>query len=261
MQKNGKESEPTERLARKELRHLSRFLAAWCDAVGIHPGDLADRAERIKQRWASERGLSPVQLKRFGSSRPHFYRLLKGQLHVEYGDREMLQYLSEIFEIDVVQLFDTLADRVWPTVHLAPSDYIEAPLKDRAAKGARYFFPPEQLVGCPMHHLYLELDSGGNSGLHRHFAGTEMMRLDEGESVSIRFPTRAKNRREIIMDRGETAFFDATLPHQVANPSDVYARLFVSRNYDFDQRLQDTAPGGVHELAGLLENAVEPDET
>ena len=181
-------------------------------------------------------------MKRFGSSRPHFYRLLKGQVQVSYGDREMLQYLSEIFEIDVAQLFDTLADRVWPTVHLAPCDYIEAPLQDPIAQGARYFFPPEHLAGCPMHHLYLELECGGASGMHRHFAGTEMMRLDEGESVTLRFPSRATNRREIRLARGETVFFDATLPHQVLNTSNEPARLFVSRNYDFE-----TSNTGTHD--------------
>ena len=218
----------------KELRNLSRFLAAWCDAVGVHPADLAERADQIKQRWVKEKVLSPDQLKRFGSSRPHFYRLLKGQIHIEYGDRQMLQYLSEIFEIDVVQLFGTLADRVWPTVHLAPSDYIETPLKDPVAKGARYFFPPEQLAACPMHHLYLELEGGGSSGMHRHFAGTEMMRLDEGQCVALRFPTRAKNRQQITLHQGEVAFFDAKLAHQVVNTCDQKARLFISRNYDFE---------------------------
>ena len=202
-------------LVGKELRNVQHFLSAWCDAIGITPANLAQRAETVKERWKVENGHSESQLKRFGSSRPHFYRLLKGQIHIAYGDREMLQYLSEIFEIDVIQIFDTLADRVWPTVHLAPSDYIEAPLQDPLAKGARYFFPPEQLARCPMHHLYLELDTSGTSGLHRHFAGTEMMRLDQGESVTIRFPTRASNRRQIVLNQGETAFFDATLIHQV----------------------------------------------
>lgn len=218
----------------KELRNLSRFLAAWCDAVGVHPADLAERADQIKQRWVKENGLSPDQLKRFGSSRPHFYRLLKGQIHIEYGDRQMLQYLSEIFEIDVVQLFDTLADPVWPTVHLAIGDYIEAPLQDPAAQKARYLFPPEHLAGCPMHHLYLDLKPQGSSGMHRHFAGTEMMRLDEGETVELNFPSRARNCSQIILHCGEVIFFDATLPHQVINSSGVPARLFISRNYDFD---------------------------
>ena len=221
-------------LVTKELRNLARFLAAWCDAVGVQPADLAQRAEQVKQRWIDEKGLSPAQVKRFGSSRPHFYRLLKGQIHIEYGDGQMLQYLSEIFEIDVVQLFDTLADPVWPTVHLAPGDYIEAPLQDPAAQGARYLFPPEHLAGCTMHHLYLELEPQGTSGMHRHFAGTEMMRLDEGETVQLRFPSRAQNCRRVTLHRGEAIFFDATLPHQVINSSDVPARLFVSRNYDFD---------------------------
>ena len=31
----------------KELRNLARFLAAWCVAVGIHPSDLAERAEQV----------------------------------------------------------------------------------------------------------------------------------------------------------------------------------------------------------------------
>lgn len=250
MRSNDTEPTPgssTKQLARKELHHLARFLGAWCDAVGMQPADLADRAERVKERWA-EKGLTTSQLKRFGSSRPHFYRLLKGQIHVAYGDREMLQYLSEIFEIDVVQLFDTLADRVWPTVHLAPSDYIEAPLQDPLAKSARYFFPPEQLAGCPMHHLYLELAGGGTSGLHRHFAGTEMMRLDRGEVVTLRFPTRAKNRREFTLHVDEVAFFDATLPHQVANPSKQNARLFISRNYDFDSPHEQPEPNGEGDL-------------
>ncbi|MAE67195.1 MAG: hypothetical protein CMJ18_23285 [Phycisphaeraceae bacterium] len=231
-------------LARKELRNLARFLSAWCDAVGIHPVDLAERAERIKARWVEQNAVSKAEIKRFGSSRPHFSRLLKGQIHVEYGDRQMLQYLSEIFEIDVVQLFDTLADRVWPTIHLAPTDYIEAPLQDPQARGARYFFPLEQLAGCPMHHLYLELEPGGSSGLHRHFAGTEMMRLDEGEAVTLKFPTRARNRREIVLRRGEITFFDATLQHQVINTSDVGARLLISRNYDFDQALESGTGDG-----------------
>jgi hypothetical protein len=222
-------------LAQKELRNLARFLAAWCDAVGVHPALLAERAEQVKRRWAREKGLSDAEIKRFGSSRPHFYRLLKGQITVDVGDRQMLQYLSEIFEIDVVQLFDTLADRVWPTVHLAPGDYIEAPLQDPAAKGARYLLPPEQLAGCPMHHLYIELAPGGSSGMHRHFAGTEMMRLDEGLSVTIRFPTRVRSRRTIELSRGELAFFDATLPHQVVNDSSEQARLFVSRNYELEE--------------------------
>ena len=237
MQGNGtsaKDGPKIDGYTRKELRNLSRFLAAWCDAVGVHPADLAQRAEKVKARWAAQEGMSATELKRFGSSRPHFYRLLKGQITIEYGDRRMLQYLSEIFEIDVAQLFDTLADRVWPTVHLAPDDYIEAPLQDPQARGARYLFPPEQLAGCPMHHLYLELAGQGRSSMHRHFAGTEMMRLDEGEQVTIRFPTRAVNRREIVLRRGEAVFFDATLPHQVVNTSDTPARLFVSRNYNFD---------------------------
>ena len=221
--------------AGKELRNLATFLSAWCDAVGVHPTALAERAEGVKQRWEAEKRFSAADLKRFGSSRPHFYRLLKGQVQVAYGDRDMLQYLSEIFEIDVVQLFDTLGDRVWPTVHLAAEDYIEAPLKDAAATGARYFFPPEQLAGCPMHHLYLELDPGGTSGLHRHFAGTEMMRLDEGTSVTLRFPTRATNRRTVTLSTGEVTFFDATLPHQVVNETTDKARLFVSRNYSFGE--------------------------
>lgn len=225
----------TQQWAGKELRNLSRFLSAWCDAVGVHPTELAERAEAVKKRWGQEKGLTATDLKRFGSSRPHFYRLLKGQIQVAYGDREMLQYLSEIFEIDVVQLFDTLADRVWPTVHLALDDYIEAPLQDAAATGARYFFPPEQLAGCPMHHLYLELGVGGTSGLHRHFAGTEMMRLDKGVSVELRFPSRAMNRRTIKLGLGEAVFFDATLPHQVVNESAATARLFVSRNYSFGE--------------------------
>lgn len=233
--------------AGKELRQLARFLSAWCDAVGAQPAVLADRAEGVKQRWIAEKGLSPAEIKRFGSSRPHFYRLLKGQIHVASGDRLMLQYLSEIFEIDVVQLYDTLADRVWPTVHLAPGDYVEAPLKDPAAEGAHYLFPPEHLAGCPMHHLYLELDPGGSSGLHRHFAGTEMMRLDEGEHVVLRFPTRVKRCRELLLSHHETAFFDATVPHQVVNTSDTPARLFVSRNYDFDRRLDDDEPTEGHD--------------
>lgn len=249
----GPESD-TKRLARKELRNLARFLAAWCDAVGLHPKNLAERAESVKQRWIKEKGLTDAQVKRYGSSRPHFYRLLKGQIQVEYGDRDMLQYLSEIFEIDVVQLFDTLADQVWPTVHLGPSDYIEAPLQDPAAKGARYFFPPEQLAGCPMHHLYLELEGGGTSGLHRHITGTEMMRLDEGEQALVRFPTRAANCREINLHRSETVFFDATLPHQVVNPSDQTARLFISRNYNFDSPSTATGPGAAGE-DGLVEDA------
>ena len=223
-------------LASKELRNLARYLAAWCDAVGVHPADLAQRAEQVKQRWIDEKGLTAAQVKRLGSSRPHFYRLLKGQIHIEDGDQQMLQYLSEIFEIDVVQLFDTLADPVWPTVHLAPGDYIEAPLQDPAARGARYLFPPEHLAGCPMHHLYLELEPQGTSGMHRHFAGTEMMRLDEGDSVKLSFPSRAVNRREVTLRRGEAIFFDATLTHQVINNSDVPARLLISRNYDFDSR-------------------------
>ena len=226
MNDSEKNREPSEdnRLISKRLHNLSRFLSAWCDAIGVQPTQLAERAERIKERWQAERGLTQAELKRFGSSRPHFYRLLKGQITVQYGDREMLQYLSEIFEIDVAQIFDTLADPVWPTVHLAPSDYIEAPLQAPEAQGAKYLFPPEHLAGCPMHHLYLELESGGTSGMHRHFAGTEMMRLDEGESVTLRFPTRAKNRREIVLHRGEAAFFDATLPHQVVNTTDQPAR-------------------------------------
>jgi len=231
----------TTRLARKELRHLARFLSAWCDAVGLYPTDLATRAEAVKVRWGEQKDLSSAELKRFGSSRPHFYRLLKGQIHVEYGDRDMLEYLSEIFEIDVVQLFDTLADRVWPTVHLAQDDYIEAPLQDPVATGARYYFPPEQLAGCPMHHLYLELESGGTSGMHRHFAGTEMMRLDKGQAVTVRFPTRALNRREITLQQGEVIFFDATLPHQVINRCEQTSRLFVSRNYDFDSTSELTS--------------------
>jgi quercetin dioxygenase-like cupin family protein len=50
----------------------------------------------------------------------------------------------------------------------------------------------------------------------------------------LRFPTRATNRQEITLHRGEVVFFDATLPHQVVNDSDERARLFISRNYDFD---------------------------
>ena len=221
-------------LAHKQLRNLARFLSAWCESAGVNPSELAERAENVKQRWVSENRLSDEQAKRFGSSRPHFYRLLKGQVAVEYGDRDMLQYLSEIFEIDVAQIFDTLAERVWPTVHLAPADYLEAPLKDPASRGARYLFPPEHLAGCPMHHLYIELEPGGASGRHRHFAGTEMMRLDEGDSVAVNFPTRAVNRQQIRLGRGETVFFDATLLHQVINEGDAAARLFVSRNYEFD---------------------------
>ena len=185
-------SDTINHLEHKTLSHLPRFLAAWCNAVGLQPGELAQRAEQVKGRWISQKKYTPAQMKRFGSSRPHFYRLLKGQLPIELADQDMLQYLSEIFEIDVVQLFDALSDRVWPSVHLAPSDYIEAPLQDAAASGARYFFPPEQLAGCPMHHLYLELEPGGTSGLHRHFAGTEMVRLDTGDTVTLCFPSRAK---------------------------------------------------------------------
>jgi len=229
-----------QQLAGKKLKNLARFLSAWCDAAGVHPAELAQRAERVKATWASQKGLPAAELKRFGSSRPHFYRLLKGQINVEYGDREMLQYLSEIFEIDVVQLFDTLPDQVWPTVHLAENDYIEAPLKDPRAKGARYLFPPEQLARCPMHHLYIELDAGGSSGLHQHFAGTEMMRLDNGESIVLRFPSRASNRQEIMLHRGEVIFFDATLPHQVVNNTSTPARLFVSRNYEFENSTSNT---------------------
>ena len=230
----------------KELRNLARFLAAWCDAVGIHPSDLAERAEQVKQRWLDENLLTPSEIKRFGSSRPHFYRLLKGQIPIEYNDRDMLQYLSEIFEIDVVQLFDTLADRVWPTVHLAPDDYIEAPLQDPVASGARYLFPPEQLASCPMHHLYLELDPGGTSGMHRHFSGTEMMRLDEGGTVAVKFPSRTTNQQQVTLKQGEVVFFDATLPHQVVNESGRPARLFISRNYDFD-----VASPGTHDMADI----------
>jgi hypothetical protein len=218
----------------KQLNNLARFLSAWTDAVGLQPADLAQRAEHIKKQWADDGRLSSSDIKRFGSSRPHFYRLLKGQIPIDSSDRDMLQYLSEIFEIDVTQIFDMLANRVWPTVHLAIEDYIEAPLQDSAAKGARYFFPPEHLTGCPMHHLYLELQEGGTSGIHRHHAGTEMMRLDAGESAIIRFPTRASNRREIKLAPGEIAFFDATLVHQVVNESKETDRLFISRNYDFD---------------------------
>lgn len=234
-------------LVRKELRNLAQFLSAWCDAIGLQPAELADRAEKIKQQWIKQQRLSKAEIKRFGSSRPHFYRLLKGQVPIEYGDRPMLQYLSEIFEIDVVQLFDTLPDRVWPTVHLAPSDYIEAPIKDPAAEGARYLLPPEQLAGCPMHHLYLELAGGGTSGLHRHFAGTEMLRLDEGDQVTINFPTRARNRRQITLHQGETAFFDATLQHQVLNTGDQPARLFVSRNFDFNSENLNQPDQGLDE--------------
>lgn len=221
-------------LAHKELGNLARFLSAWCDAVGASPTELAGRAERVKSRWASEKQLEPGDLKRFGSSRPHFYRLLKGQIPVEYGDRDMLQYLSEIFEIDVVQIFDTLADRVWPTVHLSRQDYIEAPLQDPAAKGARYFFPIEQLAHCPMHHLYIELDPEGTTGMHRHFAGTEMIRLDEGDEVDVQFPTRARNRRRLTLHCGETVFFDATLLHQLTNIGGRSARMFISRNYELN---------------------------
>ncbi len=215
----------------KQLHNLARFLSAWCDAVGVQPADLA---ERVKEQWAARGRLSDADSKRFGSSRPHFYRLLKGEVHVDGSDRDMLEYLSEIFEIDVAQLFDNLADRVWPTVHLSPADYVEAPLQDAAAKGARYLFPPEHLAGCPMHHLYLELDGGGTSGVHRHFAGTEMMRLDEGDGITIRFPTRASNRQQITLRQGEVAFFDATLVHQVINDSNAKVRIFINRNYDFD---------------------------
>jgi hypothetical protein len=204
--------------------------------MGLHPAELSKRAELVKERWEREKGLSKAHLKHFGSSRPHFYRVLKGQVPVEYGDTEMLQYLSEIFEIDVVQLFDTVPDRVWPTVHLAPTDYVEAPLKDQAAAGARYLFPVEQLADCPMHHLYLELDAGGNSGLHRHFEGTEMMRLDEGDRVELQFPTRSVNRREVALGNGEIIFFDATLPHQVSNIGRKKARIFISRNYRLDEQ-------------------------
>lgn len=234
------ESKMVNPLDGKQLHNLARFLSAWTDAVGLQPADLADRAENIKQQWIDEGRLTGSDIKRFGSSRPHFYRLLKGEIPIDGSDRDMLQYLSEIFEIDVAQIFDMLADRVWPTVHLAAQDYIEAPLQDPAAKGARYLFPPEHLAGCPMHHLYLELRGGGTSGVHRHFAGTEMMRLDEGESVTIHFPTRATNSREIKLAQGEVAFFDATLVHQVVNDSPADARIFISRNYDFDAGPLDT---------------------
>ena len=204
----------------KELRNLARFLAAWCDAVGIHPSDLAERAEQVKQRWLDENLLTPSEIKRFGSSRPHFYRLLKGQIPIEYNDRDMLQYLSEIFEIAVVQ--------------------------DPVASGARYLFPLEQLASCPMHHLYLELDPGGTSGMHRHFSGTEMMRLDEGGTVAVKFPTRTTNQQQVTLKQGEVVFFDATLPHQVVNESGRSARLFISRNYDFD-----VASPGTHDMADI----------
>jgi hypothetical protein len=92
-------NEPSSQLAGpradKELRNLARLLCAWCDSVGVAPSELAERAERIKHRWFDERGMSKAQLKRFGSSRPHFYRLLKGQIPVNYNDQEMLKYLSE----------------------------------------------------------------------------------------------------------------------------------------------------------------------
>ena len=230
-------SDTINHLEHKTLSHLPRFLAAWCNAVGLQPGELAQRAEQVKGRWISQKKYTPAQMKRFGSSRPHFYRLLKGQLPIELADQDMLQYLSEIFEIDVVQLFDALSDRVWPSVHLAPSDYIEAPLQDAAASGARYFFPPEQLAGCPMHHLYLELEPGGTSGLHRHFAGTEMVRLDTGDTVTLCFPSRAKNSRQVVLHQSETVFFDATLLHQIVNDTATPARIFISRNYDFDNHL------------------------
>ena len=73
-------------------------------------------------------------------------------------------------------------------------------------------------------------------------------RLDRGEMVTLRFPTRAKNRREFTLHVDEVAFFDATLPHQVANPSKQNARLFISRNYDFDSPHEQPEPNGEGDL-------------
>ena len=85
-----------------------------------------------------------------------------------------------------------------------------------------------------MHHLYIELDPEGTTGIHRHFAGTEMIRLDEGDAVDVQFPTRARNRRHLTLHCGETVFFDATLLHQLTNTGGRSGRMFISRNYELN---------------------------
>jgi len=91
----------------KELRNLARFLSAWCDAVGVQPTELAERAETVKQRWATEKGFTAMDLKRFGSSRPHFYRLLKDQIQ-EYPERhQKLQHLHDLMVDQAIKALET----------------------------------------------------------------------------------------------------------------------------------------------------------